>query len=125
MKINQLFKTTIDVEVVVQLLQCFGLNGFCDDRFFAVSQANVSKIREMADVLQTYYIPCKARLYLSNLDKKRAVTLLKQALRLYGYTLVSKERSVQGKKWTVYQLSNKDNPCTMKRHQVPIVISFN
>jgi hypothetical protein len=51
-----------------------------------------------------YYIPCKAKKYLTDMDDDRAITILRQFLRLYEYELAKKERVVQKKKIIYYSL---------------------
>ena len=51
-----------------------------------------------------YYIPCKAKKYLGELNEDRAITILRQFLRLYEYELFKKERMIQKRKLIFYSL---------------------
>ena len=86
----------------------------------------ISKLNEMKDTLEAYYLPCKANNYINNITDKRCIVILRQFIRVHGYTLISKERYVNGKKMSVYRLL-EDDKCstpTKKKHKKNIVISF-
>lgn len=51
-----------------------------------------------------HYIPCKAKKYLSEIDEDRAITILRQLLRIYEYELAKKERVIKKKKIIFYSL---------------------
>lgn len=133
MKINQLFTKKVDTDILLKLLSCFGINDLNDKRFFCkydMIQANtIERIAEVKDELEEYYLPCKARIYLDieNMNEKRAITILKQVLRLHGYHLISKEKNVNNRKIIFYQLMNeKDTSQThhMKKYVVTNILTF-
>ena len=133
MKINQLFSKKVDTEVLVKLLNCFGLNDLTDKRFFCkfdIVQNNVvQKVKVLKPTLDEYYLPCKSKVYLcdGNMSEKRAVTILKQVLRLHGHYLMSKEKNLNNKKIIFYQLINENDRLqsqNMKKFDVTNVISF-
>lgn len=109
MRINQVFKKPVDLALTVDLLRCFALNGLDDTRLFCKKDllkfGTLARVAELVPSLSLYYLPCKARTYLSDLSEKRVVTVLKQVVRLHGYILLSKERSVNGKKVIFYRLT--------------------
>ena len=108
MKINQLFNKTIHEDLTLRVLACFGLQGFHDRRMFCKydleSLDTVGRLTALVPELRTYYIPCKAKMYLVGINHKKSVTVLKQIIRLHGLTLISRERNIQGKKVIYYQL---------------------
>jgi len=133
MKINQLFTRKVDTEVLAKLLSCFGIANLNDKRYFCkhdmVHTQTVERLKAIKHELEEYYLPCKAKVYLdgTSLNEKRAVTILKQVLRLHGYYLSSKEKNVNSKKVIFYQLLNeKDRYQTnnMRRFDVTNIISF-
>lgn len=131
MKIHQLFTKKVEVELLLRLLKCFGLKDLNDKRLFCkndiVQNNTVGKMNEMKSVLESYYLPCKAKIYLEEVTDKRVITILKQVLRLHGYYLVSKEKNVNNKKIIFYHLVNeKDRQTTnlMKKYDVTNVIDF-
>lgn len=131
MKINQLFVKQVDIEVVYELMGCYGLKGFHDKRLFCkndlIRNKTVEKINNMKSVLEPYYLPCKARLYLNSINEKRAITILKQIVRLYNYHLISKEKNHNNHKMIFYQLLSEDErtvPLHMKKVRMDFVLYF-
>lgn len=132
MKINQLFTKKIDNEMLIKLLNCFGLNDLHDKKYFCKSDMqqhqSLQRIIDLISELEPYYLPCKAKIYLdvSTFNEKRAVTILKQVLRLYDHYLQSKERNVNGRKVIYYQIVDlrEKLPHHMHRTDVANVIQF-
>lgn len=127
---NQLFRILPDIEVVQQLLHAFGLSSLDDNNFFT---KNTMKEKNTADIfismkqqLETYYLPCKSKVYIDNITDKKCITILRQFLKVHGYTLISKERYIDRKKLCVYRLIKLDDKPTASptNKNKNIVISF-
>lgn len=118
MKINQLFRKRVDTELLMEILRSFGLSTLNDRRCFSkqdlLQERTVEKLNKLLPVLEEHYLPCKARVYIDSLNEKRAITMLKQILRLHGHFLMSRERNVNNKKIIYYQLMNE-----MERDVIP------
>lgn len=112
MKINQLFRKPVDLDIMNDLLHCFDLTGIDDTRTFTKYEMYrsgcVQKVCEMLPRLQDIYLPCKAKVYLVDITEKRAVTILKQMLRLFNRNVISRERNVMSVKMIVYQIMDHD-----------------
>lgn len=127
---NQLFRILPDQEMALTILDTFGLTSFEDTNYFTKQtiQENqtVQKLNDIKDSLETYYLPCKAKVYLDNITEKRCITILKQFIRIHGYTLISKERYIDRTKVCVYRLIKEDDkeskPKKIKDKQ--IILSF-
>ena len=52
----------------------------------------IEKIIELKDKLLIYYIPCKAKIYLENINEKKCITILRQMLKYLNYNLKIKEK---------------------------------
>jgi hypothetical protein len=106
MKINQLFKSHIPEETVAKVIDCFGYRNFDDDHSFCKSDlirySTVEKMNAIKDEIGNHYLPCKARLYLDDLDENKCITILRQILRLQGLSLLSKQKYIKQKKCTIY-----------------------
>jgi len=67
-KKNQLFKIVPDKHILNLLLEAFGLESLEDSRFFTkqnmIECDTLEKILEMKGELESYYIPCKRKVYL-------------------------------------------------------------
>lgn len=132
MKINQLFKEKIDKTLLLELIKCFGLSSLNDQKTFCkydlVQMQTVKKINEMILSLESVYLPCKAKIYLANICERRALTILKQVLRVHGYFLLSKEKNINNRKTIYYQLmceKDRFQQPNMKQHCVTNVLQFN
>jgi hypothetical protein len=132
MKINQLFIKQVDMDLVLRLLTCFGLKDLNDKRMFCKydleSIGTVKQIESMMDEISEYYLPCKAKVYLTDLTEKKSLTILKQIIRLHGYFLKSKEKTFNNRKVMFYTLiseKDKKQDIRMKTIQKYSLIEFN
>ena len=125
---NQLFRISPDLKVTEKLLSIFGISGLEDNHSFTKTNLcdlnTVEKINEMNNELDKYYIPCKSKMYLKNIDEKRAITILRQFIKIHNYTLMSKEKYVKGKKNLFYQVIPMQIDMNTKRNLEKVVISF-
>ena len=125
---NQLFRISPDLKVTGKLLSIFGINGLDDNHSFTKSNLGdlktVDKLNEMNEELLRYYIPCKAKMYLVNIDEKRCITILRQFLKIHNHTLMSKEKYVKGKKNLFYQVIPMQIDMNTDRNSEKVVISF-
>jgi len=126
---NQLFSILPDIEIINSILETFGLTSINDTKFFTKDTLKeydtIHKLSAMKDKLETYYLPCKST-YIEDITEKRCIVILRQFIKSHGYTLISKERYIDGKKMSVYRLLEDDKQMTPKKTKgkKPIVISF-
>ena len=108
MTINQLFKKRPTAESVVPILAFYNLTGFEDTKSFTKKDlaifGTVQKLEENKSLLEELYLPCKAKIYLTNLNEKKSVTILRQLLKLFKYNLKSTEKYIQGEKMIEYNI---------------------
>jgi hypothetical protein len=133
MKINQLFKSLIPEDLFKSICECYGITNFITEYSFSKKEMDKMKTLEnlnnYKDDLNQYYLPCKAKLYLNNLNHSKAITILRQILRLYNMTLLSKQKYIKQKKTTLYYISKiSDNVIdinTMKvdNHSITLIFS--
>ena len=125
---NQLFKVSPNVEITEKILENFGIKGLDDNHSFTRDNLSdldtVNNINEMYDELVRYYIPCKAKKYLTDLNEKKCITVLRQFLKMQNYTLMSKEKYVEGKKILFYQVIPMQIDMKTNRDSEKVVISF-
>lgn len=123
MKINQLFIKHVDEDLVLRILKCFGLTSFDDKKTFCkldlVRIKIVEKLKPHIDELRAFYLPCKAKVYLDNMDERKAITVLKQVLRLHDVYLKSKEKNFHNRKVMFYTLIREKD-----RHQINYMQQF-
>ena len=126
---KQLFRHSPNEKTTLDVLSLFGIQGFDDNHSFTrenlVDLKTVEKMNDMIDSLSLYYIPCKSKQYLTDLTEKKCITVLRQLLKVYNYTLFSKEKFVKGKKHLFYQvIPIQVELLTTNRTQNQIIISF-
>jgi hypothetical protein len=125
---NQLFKVSPNIEITEKILENFGIKGLVDNHSFTrenLSDLNtVENMNEMYDELLRYYIPCKAKKYILDLNEKKCITILRQFLKMQNHTLMSKEKYVNGKKILFYQVIPLQIDMKTNRDSEKVVISF-
>ena len=126
---NQLFRNTPDLNITLELISFFGLKSLTDNHSFnkqnLVDLKTVEKFNEIIDKLSSYYLPCKSRIYLSDINEKKCITILRQFLKVHNYTLLYKEKFINNKKSIYYQIIPVQIMIdTNKSKKKKIVISF-
>ena len=105
---NQLFKKIPSRDFIIEILKLYGLNDVNDDRSFTRNDLQklntVNKLIEYKSELYKYYLPCKGRLYLNELNEKNIITILRQLLKTLNYTLNSREKYIKGSKFIIYNI---------------------
>lgn len=129
---NQLFRQTPPIHVCERVMRAFGLKNFDDPTYF--SRKDLEAIRcvdimvELKDELAQYYIPCKARTYLNDLNSKNIITILRQLCRLYSYSVQSREKYIKGDKFIIYQIIPSNNqkyqPMTITQDEESCTVMF-
>jgi len=106
---NQLFKKLPTEEILNKVLLCFdiidlhkGKIAFCRQDIIRLN--SVKKLNKITDELKEYYLPCKARTYLNDLNEKNIVTILRQILKNFNYNIISKEKYLRGEKFILYNI---------------------
>ena len=116
MTINQLFKHRPTQESIIPILELYNLTGFDDTKSFTKKDLSlfdtVNKLNENKKLLEEIYLPCKAKIYLNELNEKKCITILRQILKLFKYNLKSTEKYIQGEKMIEYNLY-----CTFKKEE--------
>ena len=108
MKINQIFNKKPSQELLTKVLNSFGLDDLDDCRSFTRTDIRkletIDKIMELKTELSEYYIPCKARNYLNDLNEKNVITVLRQVCKVYDYKVISTEKHINKVKYVYYKL---------------------
>jgi hypothetical protein len=126
---NQLFRILPDIEIVTKILQTFGLSSLEDTTSITKetiqNNNTIEQLNDIKETLETYYLPCKT-MYIRDITEKRCIVILRQFIKVHGYTLFSRERHIKGKKVNIYRIIKDDKkPLPGKNKKItPIVISF-
>ena len=126
---NQLFRISPDMEITENILQLFGIKDMDDNHSFTrmnlIDLKTVEKMTELSENLRKYYIPCKSKKYLTNLNEKKCITILRQFLKIHNHTLISKEKYVKGNKQLFYQvIPQQIDMLTKNRESEKVILSF-
>ena len=128
---NQLFKIVPDLQIIQAILEAFGLDDIEDTRIFTKDHMKdidtVQKITELTDSLKDYYIPCKSKKYLSDLNEKKCITILRQFIKIHHYKCIGMEKSVKGRKMMTYRLIYSEEDylkSPMSKEKEEVVVTF-
>jgi len=106
--IHQLFTRYPTDQELQKILKCYNLNGLDDDLnicHLTIKVYNtIAKLYDILDLLIDIYLPCKYK-FISNLNIKRALTILRQILRLFECKL----QKYQIGKAYIYKVQKNDN----------------
>ena len=79
---NQLFKIIPDKKITLKLLSFFGINNLEDNHSFSkdflIEFNTIDKINNIIKELENYYLPCKYKIYLRNLNEKMCLLILRR-----------------------------------------------
>ncbi len=122
-KNKQLFRQEPELEFMNKLLKCFNIKDLNDTRQFCKYDLFIykttDKIKELIPEMTLYYVPCKSIAYLSEIDEKRAITILKHFLLIFNYTLNRKEIIKKNKKIIYYNITS------IQKNKVKIIFENN
>jgi hypothetical protein len=118
---NQLFREFMDYETLKMLMKevfSIELNENINYSFSkkTISSKNIIPILEdKIDFFKSFYIKCKHKIYLENLNEKKVITLFRQLLRVHDYDLRAKEKYENGKKYLLYNITKKMEVICLKK----------
>jgi hypothetical protein len=103
---DNIFRETPSRDQVLEWLTSLQFNGFQDSHPFTEFTFAREPFSRLLLEIETYYFPCKARTYLHrDMTMPRIITVLRQLLRPYNYTIRTHERFIHNKKCYEYYIS--------------------
>lgn len=128
MRKHLFFRKLPDQDVLNRLLLCFGIESYGQEVSFTkedLKHINTrDKVNAMVPELNAYYIPCKARVYLTNITVPTCITILRQILRLFSCYLLSNQKMKHGTKQVHYTIMYPDKPLQLRKQEMPCILSF-
>jgi len=128
---NQLFKTRPTEAIINKILTCFGLTNLEDKSEFTILQLETNNTMDnyklIEEEIKKFYIPCKGKIYFDKYEYKNIITVGRQILKTVNYTITTKEKYSNKKKFLIYKLLSLDE----KKKKNPIkegekyVLDFN
>ena len=105
---NQLFKKLPPINLFERLVKIYGLTDINDCRKFTkehlIKNKTLEKIEGLREELEEYYLLCKITKYLTDLDEKKLITILRQIAKIFDYHVISNEKYLNSKKVLQYSL---------------------
>ena len=132
MGINQLFIKRVPFDTLNKMSQLFNID-LIDIKKYTFTKKeliNTSILNDFLDIkpiLMPFYLPCKSKIYLQGINEKRAITILRQFIKVHNYSLYSKEKSLNGQKQTYYSLIYNNQTSlspTKQEEKRKIVLTF-
>ena len=114
--INQLFsKEPPPFELVKKILFLLINKDLDDNTYYEFSRKTllnkniIENTGEYIEELRKYYLKCKHGKYLEKLTEKKLITLYRQILRPYNFTINAYEKYNNGEKYLLYIIEKKKN----------------
>ena len=110
MAINQLFINKPPIEILFTVSLLFGIDiNNLEQKYTFTKQELVDinfkeNYEQIINLLDDYYLNCKKKIYLHTISDKKCITILRQLLKLYNYSLKSYEKYSNSKKYIVYSI---------------------
>jgi len=101
---RRLFRKIPPQELVNEILAHLKLQGLQERRWFTRDELSLDTLDEWLPILEPYYIPCKAKRFLSNMTHARLTTIIRHILHPHDYDLRTQERMYKAQKTTMYQI---------------------
>jgi hypothetical protein len=124
MVLNQLFAHRPPIELINKMLPKFGVKNI-DDNTTEFTVLDMAQLNTLGAVLayeneiKECYIPCKRDKYVSELDDKALITVLRQFLKMHDHDLQSREKFIKGTKYLVYHVITKQEKDFIKKSKKP------
>jgi hypothetical protein len=112
---DQLFSKIPDFDLVSKILLVLTNKELNDNFYFEFCRKNlqnkniVDKINIFIHELKKYYLKCKHKKYLENLNEKKIITILRQILRYYDFSINAIEKYENRQKYLLYIIEKKKN----------------
>lgn len=107
-KYFQLFRILPDREIIDKVLKCFGIKELEVNYNFTKKDMErcetIKRLEEMREDIRKYYLECKYKKFMNDLNEKRSITILKHFLKVVNYGISTKEKYSDGRKYLVYNL---------------------
>ena len=83
-----IFKIYPEKELIEEILVYLNFIGLHDRKTFTKKDINKEHFEEIITWIEPYYIPCKAKRFLYDVDESKQITILRHILRSIGYDLL-------------------------------------
>lgn len=102
-----IFNKLPEKETVNNIFKILGFYGLDDKKIFTKHDIPKDKFENILFLIEPYYLPCKAKRFLYNVNNSSTITILRHLLKAVGYDLLIKERVLNKIKSTTYQIEQQ------------------
>ena len=107
---------------LIAILNCFNIKSLDEDITFGFIDLTynkcVEKLYQISDLLMDLYLPCKY-FYITNLNNKKAITLLRQICKLYDHKIIQQFIVINKIKIIKFKIFNKNSkPIHIERNKL-------
>ena len=119
----QLFRKPLTKEllsIIKNIYKIKNLNNHIFNKKKLLDYNTIEQLELFYFYISDFYLPCKAKIFLENININRTVTILKQILKEFNYTLSSTEKYDKNKKYTQYRINKnkKTDLISMDKYQI-------
>ena len=116
-----IFRNIPSKELVEEILITLHFLGFHDTKTFTKRDLPKDKFEEVLIWIEPYYVPCKAKRFLSDINENKQITVLRHLLRAHNYDLIAQEKVYNSVKVTTYKIYQK----TLEKLNDVYIMEFN
>jgi len=102
-----IFRKIPSKEFIEEILIYLQFLGLYDRKIFTKNDISSDIFEEIIIWIEPYYIPCKAKKFLYDLNASKQITILRHLLRAIDYDLLAQEKVINFIKMTTYQIYQK------------------
>ncbi len=114
---HPLFRSLPPKEIVFEVIEKLGIHV---KQIFTRDQLELDSVVDIIGVLEPYYFPCKSTDLFADLNEKRIITILRQCLKIHGYSLKGRETTRSGHKIVNYIITKEEEG----QLDEPVIVSF-
>jgi antitoxin component YwqK of YwqJK toxin-antitoxin module len=118
--------------LIYDFLSCFSLKDMNDKNIFSKDDLKKNNAVKMfndniINRLRPYYLPCKAKIYLENINEAKLITILRQVLKIFNKTTKSIKKTKNKEKIIFYKIIelNSESDKFKINNQNMKVVEFN
>lgn len=121
--INQLFVEKPPDSLILSCIKLLGWTSLTDKRVLIRTDLDdlqiAARFTTLMNDIKRYYLPCKQEKYLSTMNTKAIITIVRQLLKTMGYNIRGIERVMDNKKEMIYKLElyKKMKPITQQENK--------
>jgi hypothetical protein len=118
----QIFKKKPDNDLILKILNIYGIddiNNIDKNYTFTLEDLKklnvIQKLKNLDELLKDYYLECKYKIYINNLNEKKSLTVLRHFLKLIDYKINYTKKCEFYNKYLLYKIEKNTNLNKIKK----------